>query len=122
MKNKEEIFGGINSRNIRYAEMFNKKIEKNTKNNARAIAEKGYSSELNLRGRKSLFEEYFEGTSLEEQNLPVVGPFENIIETESFQNGRERGAFLIKNGFSQEQYENFLIEFEAKYPSIKRHR
>lgn len=121
MKNND-FRAGMNGRNLTYEKQFKRHIENETTKNARTLAEKGYSSELNLRGRKSMFEEYFEGTSLEDQNLPQVGPFEDITETESFQSGRERGAFLIKNGFTSEQYETFLIEFEAKYPSIKRHR
>ena len=121
MKNNNEA-NGISNRTMIYDEAFNKRIEELAKRNIHETSEKGYSSELNLRGRISAFEEHFEGIPLEEQEHPIVGPIYNILESESFQKGRERGLFLIKNGFTQEQYKKFLTEFEAKYQSTKKHR
>ena len=60
---------------------------------------------------------------LEEQSLPVVGPFEDITKTESFQKGRERGEFLVNHGYTEEIYlHSFLPEFELKYSASKKHR
>lgn len=97
---------------------YEKKLQESEKLHRRTLEEKGYSSELNLRGRKSFFEEYFDGIKLDEQILPKVGIFENIAETESFQTGRQRAMFLIRNGFTLEEYNNFLVAFEEKF-SIK---
>lgn len=114
--------GGKYSRIVTSWTDFDRKVRETANIKETSLAEKGYSSELNLRGRISAFEEHFEGIPLEEQELPTVGPIYNILESESFQKGRERGLFLIKNGFTQEQYKNFLSEFEAKYQSTKKHR
>lgn len=112
---------------------YNKKLEEKRNINRRTLEEKGYSSELNLRGMKSYFEEKWGiqdaqsgeliKVPLEEQNLPVVGPFEDIRETESFQIGRKRGEFLVNHGYTQEIYLNsFLPEFESKFGASKKHR
>lgn len=123
MEKKKEKLGGINSRNMSYEEAFNRRIEDKTKKNARKIAEKGYSAELNNRGLKSYFEECFEKVSLDEQELPIVGPFEDITTTESFQAGRKRGQILVANGYTEEiYYEKYLPEFEEKYSQSKKHR
>ena len=125
-----------NTRNIHKMVMnqcYTKKIEEKEKARRRTLEEKGYSSELNQRGVKSYFEETWGivdsqtgeliKVSLEEQNLPVVGPFEDITKTESFQNGRIRGEFLVSHGYTQEIYlTSFLPEFESKFSLNKKHR
>lgn len=122
-----------NIHKIVMSESYNKRLEQKEKNNRRAIEEKGYSSELNIRGMKSYFEEIwgvFDKNSgeiirvpLEEQTLPAVGPFEDITQTESFQNGRARGEFLANHGYTQELYLNtFLPDFEARINTQKKHR
>ena len=113
-----------NVHKIVMSDSLNKRLEENVKIKSLRFQEKGYSSELQLRGRKSYFEEFFDGISLENQDLPVVGPFQNIRETESFQGGRQRAFFLVNNGFTLEQYQKFLSEFEAKFPeeAAKKHR
>ncbi len=128
-----ENFGQRNSRMVSSDKNFNNKIEKATLKNARQREEKSYSAELLERGKKSYFEECFgdeddrDGIAikvpLNEQDLPVVGPFEDITKTESFRLGRDRGKFLADNVFTKEMYrEKFLPEFYAKYSSIKKHR
>lgn len=114
----------VNVHKIIMKNSYEARLKEKEKNYRHTIIEKGNSSELNFRGRKSAFEEIFDGISLEEQNLPAVGPFEDITETESFQNGRERGFFLAQNGFTLEQYHNFILEFESKFTTenAKKHR
>lgn len=125
-----------NTRNIHKIVMtqcYNKRLEEKEKTNRRTIEEKGYSSELNTRGMKSYFEETWGvldsqtgeliKVPLEEQNLPIVGPFEDIKETESFQNGRKRGEFLVNNGYTKEIYlTSFIPGFESKFETQKKHR
>lgn len=125
-----------NTRNIHkivMTECYNKRLEEKEKINRRTIEEKGYSSELNLHGMKSYFEEKWGvvdsktgeliKVTLEEQNLPAIGPFEDITKTESFQKGRERGEFLVNHGYTEEIYlKSFLPEFESKFSTNKRHR
>lgn len=125
-----------NTRNIHKIVMnqcYNKRLEEKEKNNRRTIEEKGYSSELNLRGIKSYFEEKWgvlntqsgelTRVPLEEQSLPSVGPFEDIRATESFQKGRERGEFLANHGYTEEIYlTSFLPDFESKFRTHKKHR
>jgi len=98
---KRYNYSGTNVKNSINIDLFNKKIAENTKHSARSLQEKGYSAELVTRGVKSFFEEYFEKTPLAEQNLPFIGPFEDIRTSESFQMGRDRGAFLIENGYTE---------------------
>lgn len=113
---KKYNYRGTNVKNSINIERFDKKIEESSKRNARGLEEKGYSAELVTRGVKSFFEEYFEKNPLEDQYLSVVGPFEDIKVTESFQIGRERGAFLVENGYTENlYYEKYLPEFEEKY-------
>lgn len=125
-----------NTRNIHkivMTECYNKRLGEKEKANRRTIEEKGFSSELNLRGMKSYFEEKWgviDSTTgklikvpLEEQCFSVVGPFEDITKTESFQKGRERGKFLVNHGYTEEIYlHSFLPEFESKYSTSKKHR
>ena len=112
---KRYNYRGTNVKNFIRGEIFNKNIAEDTTKNMRNLEEKGYSAELVTRGVKSFLEEYFEKIPLDEQNLPIVGPFENIENTESFQTGRKRGMFLVENGYSEEvYYEKYLTEFEAR--------
>lgn len=125
-----------NTRNVYKMVMsgsYNKRLEEKEKANRRAILEKRFSAELNMRGMKSYFEELWgvldQNTGelirvpLEEQTLPAVGPFEDITQTESFQNGRTRGEFLANHGYTQELYLNtFLPDFETRINTKKKHR
>ncbi len=76
---------------------FSQKIkEKSIKAQKRiSLAEKPYSRELTELGKKSYFEEYFNGVKLENQILPKVGSFENPRETQSFKNGYLRGSEIV---------------------------
>ena len=107
------------SRSLAYEQRFKQNIEKQSKNNMMRQEEKGCSAELNIRGRKAFFEEYFDNIKLEDQIIPSVGPIEDPRITESFKNGYQRGKLLVKNGFDNDKYQLFLEEFEEKYPSEK---
>lgn len=109
---------------------FDKKVKEMANVKEVSLREKGYSSELNKRGIKSYFEEIFGvpdsrngqllKVPLQDQELPVVGPFEDIRLTTSFQNGRKRGMLLVDNGYTEEMYLTvFLPDFEAKFDQLK---
>lgn len=57
--------------------------------------ERTYSKRLMEMGRKSYFEEYFNGIKVENQVFAKVGPFEDPKETKSFKMGYKRGSELI---------------------------
>ena len=56
--------------------------EQNRKNVARD--EREYASQLHMAGRKAYFDECLRGIKLEEQQLPKIGPFDNIVNTYNF--------------------------------------
>lgn len=112
------------SRIVAYDETFENKVKQSSKNNALRLEEKGYSGELNTRGKKAYFEEYFDGIKLKDQIIPIVGSFENPKETESFIIGYQRGQFLVEHGFNYNDYQAFLEDFAQKYvtENSKKHR
>lgn len=70
--------------------------------------ERQYASQLNMAGREAYFKECFYGIKLEDQQLPKIGPFENIIETHNFNEGYKRGKFLVDNNIVPEEYQQFI--------------
>lgn len=122
--------GGKHSRIVTSWTDFDRKIRETANVKETSLAEKGHSAELNKRGVKSYFEEKFGipdsrtgqlvRVPFEEQEFPVVGPFEDIRLTTSFQNGRERGKFLVNNGYTEEMYLTvFIPDFEKNYDKSK---
>lgn len=103
------------SRIVAYEETFQRKVEQTTRNKTLTHEEKGYSGELNLRGKKAYFESYFNGTELQDQVIPEVGPFADPRTTGSFILGYQRGKMLVEQGFNYKQYQVFLDEFNQKY-------
>lgn len=85
---------------------------------ARAILEaneKGYTQQLLELGKLCCFVEAFDNIALNEQQISPVGPFENPVECESFKNGYQRGITLVDNGFSEQNYRDFVSHYEQKY-------
>lgn len=72
--------------------------------------EKQYAGELHLEGRKAYFRERFEGIELKEQQLPQIGPFENIAETYHFMEGYKKGPFLVEIGAIPEEYQQIDVQ------------
>ena len=68
--------------------------------------EKAFASQINKIGRKAYFDEYFYGISLEDQNLPQIEGITDIKATQTFQEGYQRGAFLVSIGNVPEEYQN----------------
>lgn len=122
--------GGKYSKIVSSWRNFDKTLKETSNLRGNFVSEKEYSAELNKRGVKSYFEEKFGipdsrtgqlvRVPLEEQELPVVGPFEDIRLTTSFQNGRERGKFLAEHGYTEEMYLTiFIPDFEKNYDKSK---
>lgn len=99
-------------------ERYDKNIKEQARINSLTQEEKGYSSKLNHMGRIAFFKEYFEGKKLEEQQIPSIGPFDNPKKMTSFQNGYQRAALLVNNGFSYEDYKKYIGELEEKTSSV----
>lgn len=92
------------SDHVAAAQYFQEVLKKrNSKNVARD--ERKYAAELHYAGRNAYFKEYFEEISLENQELPKIGPYENIIETHHFKEGYKKGAFLVEIGAIPEEYQ-----------------
>lgn len=68
--------------------------------------EKAFASQINKIGRKAYFDEYFYGISLEDQDLPQIEGITDIKATQTFQEGYQRGAFLVSIGNVPEEYQN----------------
>lgn len=77
--------------------------KRDSKNVARD--EKPFAAQLHHEGRKAYFEEYFNNVALEDQILPKIGPYENIIETYHFMEGYKKGPFLVEIGAIPEEYQ-----------------
>ena len=103
-------------RNIKFSEKIK---QKSIRAQSRIpLAEKPYSRDLNEMGKKSYFEEYFNGVKLENQILPKVGPFENPRETQSFKKGYVRGSEIVA---TSEKLNNInLIPVEYREEAQKR--
>ena len=68
--------------------------------------EKTFASMINTAGRKAYFDEYFYGIPLEDQELPQIKGISDIKATQTFQEGYQRGAFLVSVGNVPEEYQN----------------
>ena len=68
--------------------------------------EKTFASMINTAGRKAYFDEYFYGIPLEDQELPQIEGISDIKATQTFQEGYQRGAFLVSVGNVPEEYQN----------------
>ena len=68
--------------------------------------EKIFAPMINRSGRKAYFDEYFYGIPLEDQNLPQIEGIRDIRATQTFQEGYQRGAFLVSVGNVPEEYQN----------------
>lgn len=73
--------------------------------------ERHCGSQLHNEGRKALFRVMIEQKRFEEQELPQISEFENIIETYHFNEGVKRGVFLFENEIIPE-------EFKEKYEQL----
>lgn len=69
-------------------------------------SEKTFASMINTAGRKAYFDEYFYGIPLEDQDLPQIEGIADIRATQTFQEGYQRGAFLVSVGNVPEEYQN----------------
>ena len=59
-------------------------------------------------GKFSAFKEFFEKIPLAEQDFSYIFPDEDITINPSFIEGRNFGFILIKNGFSEEKYHEYV--------------
>ena len=70
------------------------------------VEEKGYGGLLFILGKLEFFERYFYNNKLELVNTLV--PIENPKETKSYIEGKKMAISLIKQGFTKENYSDFL--------------
>ena len=91
--------------------------------------EKGYSGKLSTIGKLTYFTEYFEGITIEDKDIQSIIPIENPRESKSFKEGYKRGMTLVEQGFTKENYHNFLTSLRTKPKKVieeihknKRHR
>jgi len=100
---------GYNSDALAAEKYNNDRLEKqNNKNVARN--EKEFGSELHMAGRNAYFKELFEGIELKDQQLPQIGPFENIMETHHFMEGYNKGPFLVEIGAIPKEYQQMDVQ------------
>ena len=86
-------------------ECFKKRLESVAKRRLSG-PEKTFASMINTAGRKAYFDEYFYGIPLEDQDLPQIEGMRDIRATQTFQEGYQRGAFLVSVGNVPEEYQN----------------
>lgn len=84
----------------------------------REAEEQKHSKQLLALGKLCAYKEAFDEISLEKQNIPPVGPFEDPRESKSFQIGYASAQAFIKNNLPKESYHdferNYKKEFEQK--------
>lgn len=80
----------------------------NPKEKRLIIEEKGYSGELSTLGKITYFTEYFYGIQLTEQDIKKVVPLDNPKDNPSFKEGYQRAMFLVKQGFTKDDYKKYL--------------
>lgn len=68
--------------------------------------ERNAAGKLNMMGRKAYFDEYYYNIALENQVFEQIPGIEDVTSTKSFQNGYQRGAFLVSVGNVPEEYQN----------------
>lgn len=91
--------------------------QKNTDERLKKQSEQKGTESLKELGKYSAFKEVFEGIALENQDFSYVNINEDIINNPNFIEGRNFGFVLIKNGFSEEKYSEYI-----KATSTKKHR
>lgn len=92
------------------AQQYNEERLKKQDNKNKGRNERQYAAQLHNEGRKAYFKELFEGIELKDQQLPQIGPFENIIETHNFMEGYKKGPFLVEIGAIPEEYQQMDVQ------------
>lgn len=77
--------------------------------------EKGFTSQLTQLGKLCCFVEHFDMIGLDEQNIISVGPFEFPRNTKSFERGYILAKGLIKAGFTEQNYYDFVKYYEDTF-------
>ena len=96
---------GANSEAIEAENRNQKKLE--------YLYKKPKSITLKELGKFSAFKEIFEEIPLEEQDFSYIFPNEDITINQDFIDGRKFGFILIKNGFSEEKYHEYVKATES---------
>ena len=102
----DKLRKGRNVRRVEGDRHFDEVIKKASSVPKTPSKEKPYASELNNLGRKAYFDEYFYEIKLEDQELPQIEGISDIKATQTFQEGYQRGAFLVSVGNVPEEYQN----------------
>ena len=90
---------------IRNSNAFNARLEGQAKNNLSG-AERASAGKINMMGRKAYFDEYFYCIPLDNQELEQIPGIEDVRMTRSFQQGYNRGKFLVEQGIIPPEYQN----------------
>lgn len=112
------ITRGLNVRDVAGDMKFEDDLKKKASLPKTPTLEKPYSRDLNEMGKKSYFEEYYNGIKLANQILPKVGPFEDPRETTCFKRGYIRGSEMVAIA---ERQNNFNL-IPAEYQNIAQNR
>lgn len=97
--------------------MLNSSIKKGTKAYQLIVDEKGFGGDLSTLGKLAYFKEVFENEGLQDEFINNILPLDNVKEQKSFKSGYEMAIALVKNGFSEEDYIEFLKNIRKQLQS-----